>query len=276
MRTGNVLGAAAVIGLIWWGSATVVERGGAAASTTTIDVRNLLGLDPAQPAPAPAPAPPEVSTGDQYADSAGEMLSRAWSLAGDSAAWVRGHVVLLVAILAACLLLLVMAKIRKARTPVTDPVRAYSSAQRAESFARAGGQCEYMSWGLSRCTADAEHADHLFPWSKGGATSLANCVASCAHHNTSKGAKILPRWKVTWLQLRRRRYYPAGVPVTVGQKYDPRRARDVVGPAAPAPLAGQMELPPEPVPLGAEGLGGSWSSDGRVQGESLPSEAGIW
>jgi len=137
-----------------------------------------------------------------------------------------------------------------------DPVRMYPSAMRAQVFARAGAQCEYTGWAWQRCRAKAEHADHIMPWSKGGATSLQNGAASCAHHNTSKGAKLLTGRQTRALERRRRRYFPQGTPVKAGQRYGeldvaapaPRAAAVVVEPAArpataPAPAPAVQATP---------------------------------
>ena len=136
--------------------------------------------------------------------------------------WATDHIVVVGGLLFLILLVVVVRAIR-ARMPVAqDPQRLYTSGQRAESFARAGGRCEYTGFLLFRCAKPAEHADHLYPWSRGGATSLANCVAACQRCNLSKGAKILPAWRVKLLVRRRRRYYPPGVDTAVGQKYAQR------------------------------------------------------
>lgn len=153
-------------------------------------------------------------------------------LAGTVKGWVAGvgeNPTVLLTVLAAIVLVIVVRAVR-ARMPVTqDPQRMYTPEQRKEAFARAGGQCEYTGlFPWTRCRKPAEHADHLYPWSRGGATTLANCVASCARHNTSKGAKVLPAWQVRGLVRRRRRYYPAGVDTAVGEKF-----ADVVASGAP-------------------------------------------
>ena len=47
-----------------------------------------------------------------------------------------------------------------------------------EGMARAAGQCEMEAGFGRRCSRAAEHGDHLYPWSKGGSTSLQNFVAA--------------------------------------------------------------------------------------------------
>ena len=105
------------------------------------------------------------------------------------------------------------------RSTEQDPQRMFSPEQRREAFGRAGDRCEYTGLFGARCRAAAEHADHAFPWTLGGATSLDNCVASCARHNLSKGAKVLTRRQVRRLERRRRGYFHPGADVTVERRY---------------------------------------------------------
>lgn len=70
-----------------------------------------------------------------------------------------------------------------------DPLRRFTKQQRREGMARAGGQCE-LSVHARRCSRAAEHGDHFYPWSKGGATSLQNFVAACSRCNRAKSARI--------------------------------------------------------------------------------------
>ena len=143
----------------------------------------------------------------------------------DVAGWVGAHPWAL-GVLLALLVVAAMVRAVRAHRPVTqDPQRMYSPEQRAESFRRAGGRCEYTGPLLTRCRRPAEHADHLYPHTRGGATTLENCVASCAHCNLSKGAKVLPAWRVRMLVRRRRRYYPVGVDRVCGERYAQRVSR---------------------------------------------------
>ncbi len=61
-----------------------------------------------------------------------------------------------------------------------DPVRRFTRQQRREGMSRAGGLCELEGRFRRRCSRPAEHGDHFYPWSKGGATSMQNFVATCA------------------------------------------------------------------------------------------------
>lgn len=107
------------------------------------------------------------------------------------------------------------------RTPRSrrDPKRMYDAAQRRVALERAHYRCEMTSWWILRCRRVASHIDHHYPHSKGGATSLKNAVASCAHHNTSKGAKLPTRTQTLLIALRRRRYFPKGSERYPGQWY---------------------------------------------------------
>lgn len=109
--------------------------------------------------------------------------------------------------------------ISRNRPVPTDPSRLFSAVQRNEGFTRAGGRCEMDGIFLMRCKAKAHHGDHHFPWSRGGSTSMANFVAACARHNTSKGAKIPTAWATTRMEARRRKYFPQGVTVKAGERF---------------------------------------------------------
>ena len=101
---------------------------------------------------------------------------------------------------------------RKHPNVAKDPVRMFTSEERAEGFGRTGGRCEFDGWlfKLNRCHRPAAHGDHWQPWARGGATTMDNFVSACVRCNTSKGAKI-PTWgqtvRVAW---RRRFYFPKG------------------------------------------------------------------
>lgn len=100
-----------------------------------------------------------------------------------------------------------------------DPVRLYSHEDRQVGFKRAKGRCEMDGWFWMRCHRKAEHGDHWFPHSKGGATSMANFVAACAPCNLAKSNRW-PGWghssRIAW---RRRSYFPRGFTVRPGERY---------------------------------------------------------
>lgn len=103
--------------------------------------------------------------------------------------------------------------------PDRDPQRMFTVDQRLQCFTRAGHRCEMSAFGLIRCQRPASHADHHYPYSKGGATSMVNAVAACARHNMSKGARV-PTAMQTWLiRVRRIGYFPPGTPRRPGQWY---------------------------------------------------------
>ncbi|MGW6754556.1 HNH endonuclease [Streptomyces sp. NPDC055006] len=74
---------------------------------------------------------------------------------------------------------------RLARAPHTP----YS---RADLFDRWGYTCCY-------CDAPATDVEHIKPISKGGADALHNLTIACSPCNSSKGAKTLAEWALTWL-----------------------------------------------------------------------------
>ena len=98
-----------------------------------------------------------------------------------------------------------------------DARRMYTRDERLRGFARAGGQCEYDRWWFWRCTRTAEHGDHFYPWSKGGATSMRNYVAACVRCNLIKSAHVPTGAQRMRIMARRARYFPVGVPTEVGE-----------------------------------------------------------
>lgn len=96
-----------------------------------------------------------------------------------------------------------------------DPQRMYDSSQRTTIHQRAGGRCEHKHPFWMRCTRPSSHADHVYPWSRGGATTIANGQALCASHNLRKSNHVPSRLYLWRLQRRRRRYFPAEEPRVV-------------------------------------------------------------
>ena len=103
-----------------------------------------------------------------------------------------------------------------------DPVRAFDANQRRAAKLWCGNRCEFdapvLFW--CRCSKPAEHADHFIPWSSGGATSMRNLVMACAGHNLSKSAKIPSRFQAARIARRRRKYFPASMPLMPGERYE--------------------------------------------------------
>jgi HNH endonuclease len=103
-----------------------------------------------------------------------------------------------------------------------DPWRSFKFEARRVVLARAGNRCEgpiLLAWG--RCRKPAEEVDHVYPWSKGGATVVGNGQAPCKSHNRSKSNFTPPWWYVLSLERRRRKYYPAGAIVRVSGAMPP-------------------------------------------------------
>jgi hypothetical protein len=96
-----------------------------------------------------------------------------------------------------------------------DPQRSFTQAQRAAIFSRCGGRCEHHWPIVGRCRSAATHADHVWPWSKGGPTTLANAAGLCAFHNLSKGSRRPSIAYIRRLERRRRSYFPPGEPVGI-------------------------------------------------------------
>ena len=97
-----------------------------------------------------------------------------------------------------------------------DPLRRFNGETRRTVMSRAGGRCEgsiFLAWG--RCRDEAGEADHVYPHSRGGPTTLANGQALCRGHNRSKAAMRPPWWYLRALERRRRSYFPAGTEVRV-------------------------------------------------------------
>ena len=90
----------------------------------------------------------------------------------------------------------------------TDDRRAFSPYERAEAKRLAGGRCEHSTLTF-RCRNSGMHADHIYPWSRGGATAMTNCQSLCQRHNLQKSARIPSRFYIARLARRRRRYFPA-------------------------------------------------------------------
>ncbi len=77
---------------------------------------------------------------------------------------------------------------RLAASGPRDPVRLFTQEDKRWGRHKCGQQCEMSNPVLfwTRCDQPAEHADHWWPWSQGGATTRANMVMACAAHNLAK------------------------------------------------------------------------------------------
>lgn len=133
--------------------------------------------------------------------------------------WLSAHT-MTTFVLAALLIVIVFARGVARRTSTTDPTRLFTSDQRREGMVRAEYRCEMPKlFGLMRCRRRAEHGDHFFPWSRGGATTIGNYVAACAKCNLAKSNHVPTRFITGLIALRRRRYFPDGIPLQPGQRY---------------------------------------------------------
>lgn len=95
-----------------------------------------------------------------------------------------------------------------------DPLRLFKGETRRVVMARAGGRCEgsaFLAWG--RCRDDATEADHVYPWSRCGPTTLEDGQALCRGHNRHKAAMKPPWWYLLSLEHRRHSYFPLGADV---------------------------------------------------------------
>lgn len=112
------------------------------------------------------------------------------------------------AVLAIGAMLLVVAS-RGNKGRQKDPVRLYSPAQRRIIVERAGSQCEHTSVFGRRCPVrDGLAADHIWPHTLGGWTSLGNAQALCVSHNSSKGGRPPTKRYMRRLVRNRKRYFP--------------------------------------------------------------------
>ncbi|WP_159600721.1 HNH endonuclease [Agromyces humi] len=100
----------------------------------------------------------------------------------------------------------------RGRPDQLDSRRRFTDAQRREGSRRAGdGRCEHKLPMWVRCRKTGTHADHIYPHSRGGQTTLSNLQMLCPHHNLAKSDKIPSALYVWRLERRRTRYFPAGV-----------------------------------------------------------------
>jgi hypothetical protein len=83
-------------------------------------------------------------------------------------------------------------------------------------MSRAVIRCESAAFVFfGRCSSAATEADHIYPWSRGGATVIANGQALCKGHNRNKRAMTPRWWYLLLLERRRRSYFPPGASARV-------------------------------------------------------------
>ena len=116
--------------------------------------------------------------------------------------------VALAAILLAFVPLVVIARAFGRHRRWRDPQRLFTSRQKNALIARAQGRCEHKNPLWLRCRATTGlQADHVVPWSRGGATALTNGAALCQRHNARKSNRM-PSPLYRWRLRQRRRNYP--------------------------------------------------------------------
>lgn len=118
-------------------------------------------------------------------------------------------------VLGALLVLYVLIRSKLGRRVHKDVQRVFTTTQRLAGFRRAGNQCEHKPLLLPRCRSAPTHGDHIYPHSRGGATTMSNLQAMCARCNLKKSAKVPSAAYIWRLERRRRRYFPPGEPVEV-------------------------------------------------------------
>jgi 5-methylcytosine-specific restriction endonuclease McrA len=71
-----------------------------------------------------------------------------------------------------------------------DRQRLYTAQQKAILVRQARGRCEH-TWLVLRCwRTDRLEADHVWPWSLGGRTSIRNGQILCKRHNARKSNRV--------------------------------------------------------------------------------------
>ena len=132
-------------------------------------------------------------------------------------AWAATPLGLISCAIAAIMLAVIFAPVAPPRHGRRDRTRIFTADQKRAGHARAGGRCEMEVLPGIRCRGSGTAADHWFPYSKGGATSMANFVSACTWHNLAKSNRCPTRSATARLEARRRRYFPPGEPRDAGQ-----------------------------------------------------------
>ena len=120
------------------------------------------------------------------------------------------HPPVAVAVVVAFLVGTLIIAAHRARPIAKDELRGFTTTMRQEAKRRAGDRCEHSYLGF-RCRTPGGHADHIYPWSKGGWTTMENCQSLCVKHNLQKSAHLPGKYNINRLEARRRRYFPANV-----------------------------------------------------------------
>lgn len=113
---------------------------------------------------------------------------------------------ILIPVAVAILAIIILIIDHRLRLRWRDPVRLFTWTQKKALIEQARARCEHKPMIWRRCREPGTEADHVIPWSKGGATELYNGQLLCHRHNRRKSNHrpgLLYRWR---LQHRRRRY----------------------------------------------------------------------
>lgn len=125
------------------------------------------------------------------------------------------HPWLLIPVAVALVVCVVLASPAGGACESRDPRRGFTVAERRAAFERAGHRCEHKPLLWHRCTNTPTQGDHIFPWSRGGRTTMSNQQALCPFHNSRKSGTVPTRLYILRLQWRRRRYFADGTPPRV-------------------------------------------------------------
>ena len=131
-------------------------------------------------------------------------------------------------VLISLLVLVVVARLAVAnrkRRLETDPQRPFTTGQRRLARRLAQGRCEQESLPFVRCRRIGAHADHWFPWSRGGASTDQNLVWACTRHNLAKSARVPTAFQTLRLEARRARYFPGDVSTVAGEWFESGNTR---------------------------------------------------
>lgn len=115
----------------------------------------------------------------------------------------------LIAVVAIMIVLVVVS--RRGRVAQRDTKRMFTQTERMEASRRAGGRCEHKSPFWFRCKSPGAHGDHIYPWSRGGSTTMTNHQWLCAPHNLRKSNHVPSRMYIWRLEQRRKKYFPAEI-----------------------------------------------------------------
>lgn len=133
---------------------------------------------------------------------------------------VAEHLVLFVLIPLLVGIIARLAVANRDRRLATDPQRLFTAGQRRLARGLAQGRCEQESFPFVRCRRVGAHADHWFPWSRGGASTDQNLVWACTRHNLAKSSRVPTGFQTLRLEARRARYFAGDVSTVAGEWFE--------------------------------------------------------